>query len=178
MAEIKSTLDLVLEKTKHLTLSAEEKAEMQLQDALKKISAYVEKILERVLSPEELRQKIEALPQNFRERVRQETVRHLIQALNLSTETDPLAATLEVLAEPALQKPLAEVIRCRSAYRQARNEAQQTARHRILAELAGAGIRGSAVVAKLESDSSWRAEDDKLRHPCEQRLAVLRQDLA
>lgn len=178
MAEIKSTLDLVLEKTKHLSLSAEEKAEMQLRDSLKKISGYVERTLDRVLSPKELLEEIETLPQDLGERVRQETVRRMIQALNLSSITDPLAATLEALVEPEWAEPLAEIIRCRSAYRQARDEAQEKARHRILAELADAGIKGSAVVAKLEGDSLWKAEDDKLRYPCEQLLAAMRQNLA
>jgi hypothetical protein len=62
MAEIKSTLDLVLEKTKHLKLSAEEKAEMQMQDFLKKVPGYVIQILDLSLMPEQLLDKIKALP--------------------------------------------------------------------------------------------------------------------
>jgi hypothetical protein len=62
MAEIKSTLDLVLEKTKHLKLSAEEKAEMQMQDFLKKVPGYVIQILDLSLMPEQLLDKTKALP--------------------------------------------------------------------------------------------------------------------
>jgi hypothetical protein len=174
MAEIKSTLDLVLEKTKHLTLTAEEKAEMQLQDFFKKVPGYVTQILDLSLMPEQLLEKTKALPQELRGRSRKEITRQLSLAVDLSAATDPLIAALELLVESDLLDLLAEVISCRSRYSQARDDAWQQAQDSILGGLAAAGIRGSAVVAKLEGESSWEAEDSELRQPCLEQLEAFR----
>jgi hypothetical protein len=178
MAEIKSTLDLVMEKTKHLSLSAEEKTEMKLQEELKKVPGYVERILDRTLNPEELRGLVDALEQQYRERIRLEIAQQMGQALDLSSRTDPLIAALELLVEPAWTKLLDQIRNCRSEYRQAKDAAGRTAEHRVLTQLAHAGIKGPAVVAKLESDPSWQVEDRELRQSCEELLEELRETLS
>ena len=178
MAEIKSTLDIVLEKTKHLTLSAEEKAEMQLKDALKKIAGYVKRVIDRLLSAEELLGQIRALPQEQHELVQREIARQMSQELDLSERTDPLIAALEVFAEPAWTALLADVRKCRYEYREARDGARQEECSRLLAGLATKGIRGSAVLPKVEDAPSWQAEDNRLRQPCEERLAAMREALS
>ncbi len=177
MAEIKSTLDLVMEKTKHLTLSAEEKLELQLQDFVKKVPGCVARILSGALTSEQLLEEIKTLPQGFTERVRREIARQLSQALDLTDKSDPLISALEVLVEPGWSELLAEIKRCRAEYKEVRTGSEQRTRDRILATLAAVGIQGSAVVAKLEGDPLWEAEDHKLRRPCEDRLAALREAL-
>ncbi len=178
MAEIKSTLDLVLEKTKHLTLTAEEKAAMQLEAFLKKVPGYVERIVDLTLTPEQLLEEIKTLPQELRHQGSKEITRQISQALDLTEKTDPLIGALELLTEPDLSALLAEVRGCRRHYRQARADAWNRAQDRVLANLAAAEIRGSAVVAKLAGDPSWEAEDRELRRPCEERLEALRAALA
>ncbi len=175
MAEIKSTLDIVLEKTKHLTLSAEEKAEMQLQDGLKKVPGYLERILDLTLTPEQLLNEINALPLEHRKRIREEIAGQMSQALDLSAKSDPLIGGLEILAEPGWSDLLDKVKRCREDLRQAREDARQQAHERVLANLAAVGIKGSAVVARLEDDALWQEEDRRLREPCEKRLKALRE---
>ncbi len=178
MAEIKSTIDLVMEKTKHLTLSAEEKVEVQLQDFLKKAPGLVKRVLDGALAPEQLMDEITTQPQELVDRVRREVARQLSQALDLSEKSNPMILALEMLAEPGWSGLLAEVKRCRSEYQEARGGSQKQARDRILTRLAAAGIRGSAVVAKLEGDESFEAEDRRRRGPCEERLADLREALS
>lgn len=177
MAEIKSTLDLVMEKTKHLTLSPEEKLEMQLQDLLKKVPGYVQLVLDGTFTPEQLLDGIKTAAPEIAEQFRAEIARQLSRTLDLSEKTDPLIPALEILAEPAWSELLAEVKRCRPEYRKAKEGFQVQAQARILGNLAAAGIRGSAVVAKLEHDESWAAQDRKLRQSCEERLAALREAL-
>jgi hypothetical protein len=178
MGEIKSTLDLVLEKTKGLTLSVEEKAAMQLQEALQKVPGYAERVLDGVLSAEALTAEIGGLPPEIREPVRRETARQMSLILDLDPHTDPLLNALESLAEPAWASLLGIFKRCRSDYRQARATGEQQARNRILAALAAAGIQGSAVVAKVASDPLWTAEDGRMRQQCEAHLEALRTALA
>ena len=120
MAEIKSTLDLVMEKTKHLKLSPEEKLEIQLQDLLKKVPGYVELVLDGALTPEQLLDEIKTSAPEIAGQLRGEISRQLSRTLDLSEKTDPLIPALEILAEPAWSELLAEVKRCRPKYRKAR----------------------------------------------------------
>jgi hypothetical protein len=178
MAEIKSTLDLVMERTKHLTLSAEEKLEMQLQDFVKKVPGYMERLLGGALTPEELLNEIKTQPRELSERAHREIARQLSRTLDLTDRTSPLIPALEMLADPGWAEMLVEIKRCRSEYRKAAADLQRQARERMLARLAAEGIRGSAVVAKLEGDEFWETEDRRLRGPCETRLEALRAAIA
>ena len=55
MGEIKSTLDLVLEKTKNLTLSSEEKAEQKQKEIENRIKGMMQKYQDGVLFSEQLK---------------------------------------------------------------------------------------------------------------------------
>jgi len=100
MAEIKSTLDLVLERTRHLTLSAVEKGEIEVREALKKVSGYLSRYRDGVLSLEALLKEMRGLAPEIRDRVRGEMARQMSLALNLSPDTDTLIPALEALADP------------------------------------------------------------------------------
>lgn len=178
MAEIKSTLDIVLEKTKHLTLSAEEKLEMKVQEGLKKVPGYVERLLDLSLTPERLMEEINELPKEIQRRIRVELSRQMSQALDLSSKSDPLVGGLEVLAEPGWSSLLEEAKGCRVDCRKAREAAKEQAQDRVLATLIAEGIGGSAVIAKVEGDASWQEEDRRLRQPCEEKLEDLRKAIS
>jgi hypothetical protein len=178
MGEIKSTLDLVLERTRHLTLSSVEKEEIELKEALKKVSGYLSRYRDGVLSLEALLKEMEGLSPEIRDRVREETARQMSLALNLSPDTDALIPAMEALADPGWTDLLAGVRRCRTEVRKALEAARGSIEERMLAQLAAAGIRGSAVAVKIEGDPQWTAMNQNLMRPCEDRLEALRRALA
>lgn len=178
MAEIKSTLDLVLERTRHLTLSSVEKEEIELKEALKKASGYLSRYRDGVLSLEALLKEVRGLAPEIRDRVRGEMVREMSLALNLSPDTDALIPAMEALADPGWTDLLARVRQCRIEVRKALEAARGGIEGRMLAELAAAGVRGSAVAVKIEGDQQWIALKQKLMKPCEERLERLRRALA
>jgi hypothetical protein len=178
MGEIKSTLDLVLEKTKNLSLSTAEKEEMNANEAFKKVSGYISRYRDGVLSLAAMVKEIEGFAPKIRQRVHRETARQMCSALDLSPDSDSLVTALEVLAEPAWAEALEEVKRCRTETRKGLEAARRRIEEDILAALAGSGIRGSAVVAKPEGDREWVVTGAALRRPCEERIEALRQALA
>ena len=178
MGEIKSTLDLVLERTRHLTLSSVEKEEIELKEALKKVSGYLSRYRDGVLSLEALLKEMRGLAPEIRHRVRREMTRQMSLALNLSSDTDALIPAMEALADPGWTDLLAGVKRCRTEVRKALQAARGSAEGRMLAELAAAGVRGSAVAVKMEGDQQWIAMKQELMRPCEERLEALRRALA
>jgi len=178
MAEIKSTLDLVLERTRHLTLSSVEREEIELKDALKKVSGYLSRYRDGLLNLEALLKELRGLAPEIRHRVRGEMARQMSVALNLSPDTDGLMPAMEALAEPGWTDLLAEVKQCRTEVRKALEAARGNIEGRVRAELAAAGIRGSAVAVKIEGDPQWIAVKEELVRPCEARLEALRRALA
>jgi hypothetical protein len=59
MAEIKSTLDLIMEKTKNLSMTDEEKKTLHLQELRKKIKGWVQRCIDGTLSIAHLRENIQ-----------------------------------------------------------------------------------------------------------------------
>lgn len=55
MGEIKSTLDIVMEKTKHLSMTAEEKQAGKIEEIESALKGLVQKYQDRVLKPEQYR---------------------------------------------------------------------------------------------------------------------------
>ncbi len=65
MAEIKSTLDLVLEKTKHLTLSEEEKQIQRHDEFRKTLKGLIRKFADKALKMKELKKELEILQETY-----------------------------------------------------------------------------------------------------------------
>jgi hypothetical protein len=65
MGEIKSTLDLVMEKTKHLSLSEEEKLNTKKIDMQNKIRGLINKYEESTLNFTELKKSIDSLQKQY-----------------------------------------------------------------------------------------------------------------
>jgi len=63
VAEIKSTLDLVLEKTRDLTLTEEEKRNLEREELDKKIQRIVNRYLDNSLPVTRLRREVECIRQ-------------------------------------------------------------------------------------------------------------------
>ena len=178
MSEIKSTLDLVLERTRHLTLSSVEKEEIELKEALKKASGHLSRYRDGVLSLEALLKEMGRLAPEIRHRVRGEMARQMSLVLNLSPDTDALIPAMEGLAESGWTDLLADVTQCRVEVRRALEAARGGVEVRMRTELAAAGIRGAAVAVKIEGDPQWIALTRTLMRPCEERLDALRRALA
>ncbi len=65
MGEIKSTLDLVMEKTRHLTLSQKEKEEQKQIEVNKRLKGLLQKYQDNILRKEQLRQELDSLRKTF-----------------------------------------------------------------------------------------------------------------
>ncbi|MBW1980338.1 MAG: hypothetical protein JRJ12_03895 [Deltaproteobacteria bacterium] len=177
MAEIKSTLELVMERTKHLKLSEEEKAEVQMQEALAKVQGLVRQLQDDTATVADVCAQIEALPQHLQARLKRQIARQVCDALSPDQQSEVLVNLLETLLEPSWEAPFSRFRKCWSEYNRLREAEKEKVTNSIVARLAAAGIQGSAVVPKVEDDPAWREQLENLWQPCEQHLAALRQAL-
>lgn len=154
MAEIKSTLDLIMEKTKNLTLTEEEKKHLKTQEIKDKLNGLFLRYLEGHLKMDNFTREVNILAERDRSTVHQgiiEKVQELIRPAGI--ENNALLAFLDTIhvVETTL-------IRHRLEKYEKRIEHEQQAFEKSLEEqYKKKGITGSAVVPNIPGNEKWIA---------------------
>ena len=154
MGEIKSTLDLVMEKTKHLTQSREERAQQTLKEARQRIRGLIHKYQDNLLDQDrfaiELDKMIKAYDVNINDILRNE----LLGALDVNRDNKSRLALLKDICNM-------DITGLESVYDGYMDELQLMTQERnqvLINDLAEKqSIAGSAVVPNVEKDSIWQA---------------------
>jgi len=152
MSEIKSTLDLIMERTKDLTLSDDEKREIKRKEEEERMRGLIQRGMDGTLTPaaldRELTAAIEQDPDFTRNTLREE----IIERLNPETDTDRLLDILErhtgIRKDDCTEK--LDQFRSRAAAERKRREGP------LREGLTDAGIRGNAVIPNIDRDGQWK----------------------
>ena len=160
MGEIKSTLDLVLEKTKNLKLSSEEKEAQKQKEIEKRIKGLLQKFQDGVLEKNQL--KIDY--KNFKKDSDLSDNNFLLNEITNRLDPDQdNHRLLEILQECCSVDPAAIeafITDYRVAYHQAAEGSSERLKDYLAAQYR---ISGSAVVPNLETDEQWRQKVRELR---------------
>ena len=160
MGEIKSTLDLVMERTRHLSLSDEEKQRQQAEAFEKRLQGLLQQYADGALSIEQLRERIVTLETELKTPDRQILRAAVVKRIDPDRDN---ARWLDLLAQetPAVCGPLQASL---DAYRTRRAELLEAAAQEQREGLARRhGIAGTAVAPNPRQDPV-----------CQERLAALR----
>jgi hypothetical protein len=174
MGEIKSTLDLVMERTRHLSLSTEEKEEQRREDFAKRLQGLLQPYADGVLSVEELRDRMAALQEETGITGQHPAVAAVLGRIDPDRNDDRWSALLEHLA-PDICRPLDEIL---AAYRAKRAALLQTAQAQLQDRLArDHGITGSAVVPNPRRDPAIQKNLAALRDDTTDNITKLTQEM-
>ncbi len=168
MAEIKSTLDLVLEKTRHLTLSEEEKRQQKNMEARNRLAGLLQRYQDSILDINKLGEELDRLVQAGdgpdESMVRDEVMerielgrdnRHWLQLLQARYRLDTSG-----------------VQKMEEGFRHAVEEAAGRREAEIRAELErDRHISGSAVAPHLDADHNWGTVRQAIAADFQPRLA-------
>ena len=170
MAEIKSTIDLIMERTKNLSASREERESWHRQEREKHIRGLIQRLLDGGLTLDDVKEELD----RERKKGQPGEVRELVgEALagHVDPETDN-GRLFRIVGELAgtPEKRLQDVLRA--------CQAELFARKTVLTEqqrgeLESAGISGSAVLPNAEADPQWAALRDEMQASCSKRLLAL-----
>jgi hypothetical protein len=159
MAEIKSTLDLVMERTRHLSMSDEEKSLQQREDFEKRLQGLLQQYLDQTLAVKGLRDRLAALQTELNVSDEQYVLQEVLGRI------DPdkgYARWLELLAEmaPGVHGPLQKIL---AEYAEHLADLLLAGEERELTRLAeSCDIRGAAVVPNPLKDPEYaRAVADR-----------------
>ena len=160
MAEIKSTLDIIMEKAKKFSVTEEEKQGFKRQELEGKIKGLVQKALDGILDSERFEVELLALQAKEKDLVDQILKEEVVARIELGANNELLLKLLENiagLASTAIRKVLAEF--------EKKAEMQQESRRKALVyDLKKKGISGSAVLPNLDADPEWlRARSEVTR---------------
>ena len=151
MAEIKSTLDIIMEKAKKFSVTEEEKQGFKRQELEGKIKGLVQKVLDGVLDSERFQVEVVALQAKEKDLVDRVFKEEVVGRIELGANNEALLQLLEKtegLASGAIRKVVAKS--------EKKDEKQKELRRKALIEsFKKKGISGSAVLPNLEADPEW-----------------------
>ena len=101
MAEIKSTLDIIMEKAKKFSVTEEEKQGFKRQELEGKIKGLVQKTLDGILDSERFQVELAALQAKEKDLVDQILKEEVVARLEVEANSEALLKMLEYAAGPA-----------------------------------------------------------------------------
>jgi hypothetical protein len=175
MTEIKSTLDLVLEKTKNLTLSSKEKQQQRQKEIKNRLKGMLQKYQDGLLTLEELKNEYEKLQQEDRPATRRTLIEVIISRIDLLQDNGSLLQVLDKMGGCSISGLESVIDESHFAYEDAARKRSKQLKNRLAAEHA---ISGSAVVPRLESDERWRQKAQQIRDKFQDKLAQQKEKLS
>jgi len=156
MAEIKSTLELALERTRRISISQEEKEEIKRKETLKKATGIFHRYMEDTLSLNELLREIERIEEKERPMVRDALLSRWIDAISLEAENEKLLRGIESLKGQNVDEIRWKLEVLRSEYERRELEAEQKVEIHLTEALRKEGIHGTAVVPRVKKSREWK----------------------
>lgn len=177
MGEIKSTLELAMERTKKFVLSEKEKEEMKQKEVRQKATSLFHRYRERHLSSNEIQKEIERMKKSIQSAVKELLLSQWIDALSLDDEDDRILKGVEALKERRIGEIKQKFRQLLSQYRTEKEKTREETKARLIEALRKEGIYGSAVVPNLEASELWKTEKERLNQPYRIKLEAIRQQL-
>ena len=151
MAEIKSTLEIIMEKTQGLTLSERDKKAFQLSQIQAKIRGLAQKLSDGLLNSEGLKEEMGLFEGEKQAMARDLLRKECLDRLDPEGANSPLLDALEQV----LEEDLAPIQSILSNYYTEVDQERKKHMKIIMKRFRKDGIRGSAVVPNLHADPDW-----------------------
>ena len=147
MSTIKSTMDIIMEKTRHLSMDRQELAELEAGELVKRVRGMVALYLEGGKDRHTLARDIQSLAREAAENVRRAWRDELLAHLTPTGSNERVFAALQFLESPSVAREWEGICREKTSFflpefERYKAEARESYRARLAAE----GLSGSALV--------------------------------
>lgn len=177
MGEIKSTWDIVLEKTKILEVTSKDREQIKRAELNAKVHAILNRYMDSQGNREYLKDELEGLREEEREVVKRELLLQLMESIDLAKDNGKVIAGIETLKGEKVAKVLRKLRLLTSEYRSSREKKAREIEEVLRQTLAAMGISGSAVEPSLEGKREWIEAMEGLERDYGKRLGVLKEEL-
>jgi hypothetical protein len=176
VAEIKSAVQLAMEKTKGLRLSDEEKEKLKEEEFHSKAQGLVNRFLEVDFHLKEVEKELSRYHPDQRKQLKIFMLHYLSESIQLDRDNDLSFQGIEAFHEKS-QRTIGKIRELIEGYRKRKEKETQKTEKDRLAELERLGISGSAVQPKVEGSQEWEEALAKLKPSFEDQLRVLKEEL-
>lgn len=152
MAEIKSTMDIIMEKAKKLTVTDEDKKEFAAKEAQSRIRGLFQKYLDGILSINQFKTELTAFAEDQKQVAEKELLAECLSAITVEGDNQPLLEVLERVLECDIKPVFGVMDEFLEQQRKERNKKTLF----LIQKLNERGVSGSAVIPNLKADSTWR----------------------
>jgi hypothetical protein len=177
MAEIKSTLELALERTKKMAISEKEKEEIRQKRLLEKAKGLFHRYREGHAPLSDLQKEIEKMDDKTSAAVKDFLLSQWIDALSLRDEDERLIKGIQWLKNSRLEGTPQGFRQLSSQYREEIEKIRQETRTQLVEALKREGIAGSAIEPNVEGDLLWKEAVERLDHLYGGKLEEIRKQL-
>jgi hypothetical protein len=177
MAEIKSSLELAMEKTKKFAISEKEKEEIKQKEVLQKATNFFHRYREGHIPLNEILKEIEKMEKKTTITVKEVLLSQWIDSLSLEDDDERTLKGIESLKEQNIDKLKEEFHTLLSQYQDEKEKVKEEVRVQFTEAIRRDGIYGSAVEPKLEGAELWKKENEKLVQSYKKKLEEIKGQL-
>jgi hypothetical protein len=177
VGEIKSTLELAMERTKKVAISEKEKEEIKQKEVLQKATSLFHRYREGHLSLNEILKQIEKMEKKTAITVRESLLSQWIDALSLGDGDERILKGIESLKQKTIDEAKQKFHYLLSQYQREKEQVKEKVKAQFTKDLKRDGIYGSAVEPKLEGGELWKKENEKLDHSYRIKLEEIKEQL-
>jgi len=176
MAEIKSSIELAMEKTEGLSLSREEMEKLKEEELQSKAHSLVNRFLEVDYHFREMEKELSRLDPSQRIQIEKLMLEYLSEAIQIDGENDLIFQGIEALRQENknLLPKIQELI---ERYKERREKECEKVEKNLLKKFERLGISGSAVQPKVEGCKQWNDALAQFKPSFEEQLRLLREEV-
>ena len=164
MGEIKSTIDLVMEKTRGMELSAQERKELRNKEYLLKAKALSKRYLNGDISLVNLEKELATFEEKAKEQIIHDILKYLAEDLDFGKNYEMALNGIERLSRGRTDNSefIGKIRNIFVEFDQLKEKHYQDINNRIIGELSKTGISGDAVNPNVESNPVWKETISRL----------------
>jgi len=169
MGEIRSTMDIIMEKTKNLTMSEEEKAQFNRKALQGKVKGLVQKFLDDLISLPSIRLEMESEKKKHPAQAEELLKGELMERLEPDSNNEKVFQLLEEILGIDTN-PFKRVI---TEFQEEVTKERALKVEGLRKKLAEREISGPAVVPNPDLDETWSQFYKESKRACKERLAIM-----
>ena len=170
MAEIRSTLDIIMEKAKEVDVTEADRIAFKKQELEGKIRGFLQKFQDQIIPEDRVVEELEAIGMQEEKMIREIFMDDCLSRVDPEADNARLLGLMK-RATGLDVTPFYEVLkRCRDRMNQERDRCLSITIERLRKR----GISGSAVVPNLEADPSWMNVKAKIKQDAMESLMALK----
>ncbi len=177
MDELKSSMEIALERTKNLRLSKEEREGLKRDEFVTKAKALISKYLESNGKPEDWSREFSRMGETERELLAREMMNLLMAKIDISLNDDRVFEGIKALNTNIKAEIIEKIKNLLDDYRKELGQSASAMESTLKEKLKKSGISGSAIKIKSEGNSTWQEMVDSVSVPFQEKLDALKKNL-